>query len=101
MTSGYYGKKVIKDPTQHNNERIAMLHQFIADGQDAEVLLKYAYKLKQEFQEDYLNISLTNKDITDARNYYKIACRFVSNLEFAARLGQQKEDVLVNIKQNE
>ena len=54
--------KRIKNPEQAAKERDLRYNQLIIDGEDAEAVFKYVYKLKKEAEQDVLNALLSSSE---------------------------------------
>lgn len=80
------------------DSRIPILREFIAEGEDAEAVYKYAYTLKKEADEKMLKAALGYGDIEQQRSDYRAICRLAEILEHAASTGKQKEITLAKIK---
>lgn len=80
------------------DSRIEILHDLIVEGEDAEAVYKYAFKLRKEADENMLKAALAYGDIENQRSDYRAICRLCEMLEFAARTGKQKAKVLAEIK---
>lgn len=80
------------------DSRIEILHALVVEGEDAEAVYKYAFKLKKDADENMLKAALSYGDIEIQRSDYRAICKLVEMLEFAARTGKQKEKVLAEIK---
>lgn len=80
------------------DSRVEILHALVVEGEDAEAVHKYAYKLKKGADENMLKAALSYGDIETQRSDYRAICKLVEMLEFAARTGKQKEKVLAEIK---
>lgn len=85
--------KVIKG----TESRIDLLRDFIVDGEDAEAVYKYAFRLK-EADEKMLEAALSYGDIERQRSDYRAVCRLVEMLQHAAATGKQKEKALVQLQ---
>lgn len=78
--------------------RIDLLRDFIIDGEDAEAVYKYAFKLKEEADTKMLEAVLGYGDISQLRSDYRAICRLVEILEHAVQTGRQKEKTLVQMR---
>ncbi len=78
-------------------ERMAALQEQIADGEAAEAVLDFAGRLKKEIEEDTLKALLMDDDVEEIKTYYRVACRFVDMLEYAANNGRRKKDTMAAI----
>ena len=83
---------------QSADSRIEILHTLVVEGEDAEAVYKYAFKLKKEADDNMLKAALAYGDIEQQRSDYRAICKLVEMLEYAARMGKQKEKVLAEIK---
>lgn len=91
------GNKHIRS-AEYNKERMSLVQQMIIDGQDAEAVYKYAYKLKKDVEQEVLNFLLTSKnkdEVAEMQQYYRIVCRFVDMLAHVALLGKRKANELM------
>lgn len=79
------------------DSRIEILHALVVEGEDAEAVYKYAFKLKKEADENMLKAALAYGDIENQRSDYRAICKLCEMLEYAARTGKQKEKVLAEI----
>lgn len=86
--------KVIKG----TESRIDLLRDFIVDGEDAEAVYKYAFRLKKEADEKMLEASLSYGDIERQRSDYRAVCRLIEMLQHAASTGKQKEKTLAQLQ---
>lgn len=77
--------------------RITLLNDLIIDGEDAEAVFKYAYKIKKEADEKMLQAVLQCGDIEQLRSDYRAICHLVDVLKNAAVTGKQKEKTLAKI----
>lgn len=86
--------KYIKDPEQAAKEREIRFNQLIIDGEDAEAVFKYAYKLKKETEQDVLNalLSASEEKIQEQKYYYRAVCRLCDMLTRAANIGKRRAD---------
>lgn len=92
------GNKYIRT-VESSKERMALVQQLIIDGQDAEAVYKYAYKLKKEVEQETLELLLkTNnkEEVAEQQRYYQIVCRFVEMLAHIASVGKRKAAELLN-----
>lgn len=80
------------------DSRIDVLHTLVVEGEDAEAVYKYAFKLKKEADENMLKAALAYGDIENQRSDYRAICKLCDMLEFAARTGKQKKKTLAEIK---
>ena len=78
--------------------RIDLLRDFIIDGEDAEAVYKYAFRMKKEADAKMLAAALSYGDIEQQRSDYRAVCRLVEMLEHAATTAKQKEKTLAEIK---
>ena len=86
--------KVIKG----TESRIDLLRDFIVDGEDAEAVYKYAFRLKKEADEKMLEAALSYGDIERQRSDYRAVWRLVVMLQHSAATGKQKEKALVQLQ---
>lgn len=86
--------KVIKG----TESRIDLLRDFIVDGEDAEAVYKYAFRLKKEADEKMLEAALSYGDIERQRSDYRAVCRLIEMLQHAASTGKQKEKTLAQLQ---
>lgn len=86
--------KVIKG----TESRIDLLRDFIVDGEDAEAVYKYAFRLKKEADETMLEAALSYGDIERQRSDYRAVCCLVEMLQHAAATGKQKEKALAQLQ---
>lgn len=86
--------KVIKG----TESRIDLLRDFIVDGEDAEAVYKYAFRLKKEADEKMLEAALSYGDIERQRSDYRAVCRLIEMLQHAATTGKQKEKTLAQLQ---
>ena len=77
--------------------RVAVLHQMVVDGQDAEAVYKYAFAMKKEADAKMLEAALGGGNIDQQRSDYRAVCHLCEMLEHAAYLGKQKEKALAEI----
>lgn len=80
-------------------ERMTLVQQLIIDGQDAEAVYKYAYKLKKEVEQETLELLLktyNKEEVAAQQRYYQTVCRFVEMLAHAASVGKRKAAELMN-----
>ena len=84
--------KCIKNPEQAAKERDLRYNQLIIDGEDAEAVFKYVYKLKKEAEQDVLNALLSSSEekIQEQKYYYRAVCRLCDMLVHAANVGKRR-----------
>ena len=90
--------KRIKNPEQAAKERDLRYNQLIIDGEDAEAVFKYVYKLKKEAEQDVLNalLSASPEKLKEQQYYYKAVCRLSEMLERAIYNGNRKRAEMHN-----
>lgn len=81
-----------------SESRVEILHALVVEGEDAEAVYKYAYKLKKEADEKMLEAALAYGDIENQRSDYRAICKLVEILANAARTGKQKQKTLAEIE---
>ena len=85
--------KYIKNPEQTAKERDIRYNQLIVDGEDAEAVFKYVFKLKKEAEQDVLDalLSASEDKIQEQKYYYRAVCRLCDMLTHAANVGKRRD----------